>query len=275
MSGCIPDPPDNDELIDFRRDTAMGVIQDAGVLRVGIEEHPPFATSRGPAPEGFLVDHARDVAAALGVEAEFEVGSAEVLGDLVRAPDPALDVVFPLIPITEEVARHNAVTDPYWVGHQRLLVEAGSAIEGIDDLAGRRVCALRARSEVKLQLGFEGGQVAAGDGRCGRLANGGVDALTGLDVDLAELAQRLAPAPGAFLIVGEQISTMGYGGLVRDDLPGLADYVGTQLAEAKAEGRWMNWYHRWLGRFFASPPDAPPDMTAEEAAALYPTELDI
>lgn len=275
LGACIPAPPDNDEILDYRRDTPMGLIQEAGVLRVGIEQAPPFAAVLDGSPEGFVVEYARDVAAALGVEAEFEVGSRDLLPDLVKGGEPALDMVFPMLPITEEVARHNAVTDPYWVGHQRLLVPIDSDIRTVEDLSGRKVCALRSTTPVPLVRTLSDASVSAGASRCGRLAGGGVDAVTGIDIELMKIADRMSSTgPPAYVVVGEQMSTMGFGALVRNDLPGLADFVSTQLAEAEIEGRWINWYHRWLGRWFETDPEAPPDMTAEEAAALYPAELD-
>lgn len=282
LGACIPEPPDNDEIVGYASDTAMGAIQEAGVLRVAIEQHPPFSSFDAGSAQGFVVDYANDIAGALGIEAEFELARRDELARLVKGTAPRADVVFPLIPITEKIARANAVTDPYWVGHQRLLVSEPVASrleacavpgENVLDIGGMTPDEVGAEA-----LGDDGAEeagefriVAEGRRECLRLfSSESPPVVTGPDIELLRLMQR---APGA--LVGDQLTTEGYTAFVRNDLPRLADFVNTQLAEAKAEGRWTAWYARWIGPHVTEPaPRPPPEMTAEEAAALYPAELD-
>jgi ABC-type amino acid transport substrate-binding protein len=273
-SSCIPPPDDNDLIIDYKLDTAMGVIQDRGELRVGLEQYSqPFGSQVVPDGRGFVFDYANDIAEALDVDAHFAVATPQRLLDGVK--EGVFDVVFPLAPITEDAARHFAVTDPYYVGHQRLLVRRGSPIRGLDDIGSTDlVCVYPDDSDtadLASVLSAEqllepstrrGAFVALHEGRC--------DAIAARDV----LVMRLARTHRAFEFVGEQISTEGYGALVLKDPPGLAEFVNGVLGEAKAEGRWQQWYREWIAPRLGGGVPEPPTMTAEEAAALFPAEAE-
>ncbi len=269
VPGCVPPPEDNDRLIRFRGDTAMGQIQKRGTLVVGLEsETAPIADTAPEEPQGFAVDLASDIAASLGVEIHFvSAPLLDLLDGVAGKNDVALDVAFPVVPLTELGVFFYAFSDPYFVGHQRLLTPSGtklgpaSVICLVDDpWASADHRWLDSFAEVS-------GPKPASD--ClAMLASGTADAATATDVILARMAGNLA----SFEITGEQMSTEGYGVAVRDDLPGLAEYVNTVLAEAKLEGRWSEWYGEWFEAHLG--PMDPPTLTGEDAAALYPVELD-
>jgi ABC-type amino acid transport substrate-binding protein len=215
----------------------MGEIQARGVLRIGIpSDHPPFAiVDDGLAPEGFVVDIGTLIAEALGVEPEFVPAPSAELLELVEvdedgqpvSPDPA-DLVFPMIPITEELVQTHTFTDPYWVGHTRQL--EGPAV---------------ATSEVVAEIDR--------------------------DVELLPVAYELPDVR----ITGPQHSTEGYGAAVRTGAVTFAALASQVINEADAEGDWSAFYRRWLAAYFVDPaPDDVPIMSVEDAAALYPSELD-
>ncbi len=246
----------------------MGQIQKRGTLIVGLEsETPPIADTSAPEPQGFGVDLGRDIAGSLGVEVHFvDAPLLDLLDGTAGKNDLTIDVAFPVVPLTEVGVFVYAFSDPYFVGHQRLLMPVGvglgpgSLICIVDDpwaTADRRW--LDSVAEVTGPLPAE---------EClAMLASGTADAATATDVVLTRMAGDLA----SFEIVGEELSTEGYGVAVRDDLPGLAEYVNTVLAEAEVEGRWDEWYERWFEARLG--PAEPPTLTAEDAAALYPVEL--
>jgi hypothetical protein len=142
VGACVPAEESNDRVLRFDPEkTVMGLIQDRGVLRVGVPDHCAFAsTAGGGEPEGFVVELARLVADSLGVKAEFTVADSVELMTMVHVPadDPEAetdaDLVFPLFPITERLVQRATMADPYWVGHSRKLVDRAGRVftEGPD-----------------------------------------------------------------------------------------------------------------------------------------------
>lgn len=232
LGGCVPPEESNDKIKRYDPETnIMGQIQQRGVLRVGLpEDHPPFAiVDEGGDPEGFLVDMSGLIADSLGVEPEFVAAPSEELLEMVT-PDPddpeaetTADVVFPMTYITERLVKRFTFSDPYWVGHTRVIVE------------------------------------------------GELEGLVGHDV---VLLRRAYGSPGT-KIGGEQQSTEGYGAAVRTGTTTFATIVSQVVNEADAEGDWSRFYERWLAGYFAEPdPESVPIMSVEDAAALYPVELE-
>lgn len=291
---CIP-PEDTDRVISFDEDTVMGEIQAAGELVVGIpNDFPPLAMGRGIDTEGFARDLSELVAGSLGVDVTFVTyDSADEMLDLVDRSDDgradqslagidrvapyALDVAFPLVPITERRARTLTFTDPYWVGHQRLLVAKGASVDATSDLAGRSVCAA-----VDPSTGLDVRRLVPDVGpltiqlepvHC-LDPKGGItsDAVTASDLFLVNM---MAESRRPVAIVGEQLSTEGYGAVVERGADAFADFVNDVWAEAKDEGVWQELYDKWFGRYLGNDAlDEPIDMTVEEAAALFPREYD-
>jgi ABC-type amino acid transport substrate-binding protein len=238
LASCVPAEESNDRIKRYDpEDSIMGEIQERGAMRIGIpSDYPPFAiVEDGAEPEGFVVDMGTLIAEALGVEAEFVAVPSTELLDLVEvdrnseplAADPA-DIVFPMLPISEQLVQSYTFTDPFWVGHTREL-EGPPAPE-------REVMVAPARDVELLHVAYEN--------------------------------------PG-LKITGEQQSTEGYGAAVRTGAVTFATLASQVINEADAEGDWSAFYERWLAKYFADPaPDDIPIMTVEEAAALYPSDLD-
>ena len=254
LVSCVPPEESNDKVKSYSEETIMGQIQARGTLIVGIPtDYPPFAIveerETGPLtsdPEGFVVDIAELIAESLGVEAEYIAAPSDELLELVEvdrnleptAETPA-DIVFPMVPITEELVQEYTFTDPYWVGHAREL-------------------------EIPAALGR--GRGAPGSYALRMLPNEPAP-----DVELLRFAYANPDAK----ITGEQWSTEGYGAAVRTKASTFAALASQVINEADAEGDWARFYERWLAEYFAEPaPENVPIMTVEEAAALYPIELD-
>ena len=244
LGACVPPEESNDKVKRYDpEENVMGQIQARGVMRIGIPtDRPPFAIAEpGEEPGGFLVDFGTLAAEALGVEPEFVLAPNDDLLDLVYGWAPSsigptgggppectgetseADLVFPLVPITEEMITTYTFTDPFWVGHTRSLIEDGTEVD------------------------------------------------MGPDVEL--LAQ--AYEDPALKVGGEEQSTEGYGAASRCGTTTFGAVISQVINEADAEGDWTRSYEMWLADLFADPaPDEVPIMTAEDAAALYPTELD-
>jgi polar amino acid transport system substrate-binding protein len=264
---CVPDPVDDDSVPSFDPEqNVMGQIQQEGVLRVAVEDAfaPWSSVDESGAGSGLTADLAALVAESLGVEIEFIAAPTEAMGEMVTDGD--VHLAFPMEPITEESLENHAWSDPYWVAHARLLVTNDSPVEKVTDLGGMTVCEeINEITEPETAELNDEATVAGGD--ClDLLTSGGADALLGPDVTLIH---HMAGADGLKL-VGDELSTEGYSAMLALGTGGFATFVDSVFAEADREGRWSDLYERWITPATGLPPPAHPNMTLEEAAALFP-----
>jgi ABC-type amino acid transport substrate-binding protein len=273
---CVPPEPSNDRIVRYDpEETAMGEIQQTGEIVIGIPDDVfpfGFVDETSGAPRGFLLELAQDIAEALGVEATVV---ADTSGDLLARTDRGeLDLAFPAIPVTEQRFRQRGYTTPYFVAHQRLLVRPKSRIGRVDDLGGVTVCSYGdAATRVDLTSLNPAVEVIETDSveACGvMLRRGRVAAITAPDLFLISLLQRL---PADYEIIGPQLNTEGYSGIVRLGRRGLAGFVDSVMSEAEVEGRWNEWYETWIAPVTGSADVEPPQLEAEEVAALFPLGL--
>jgi ABC-type amino acid transport substrate-binding protein len=285
-AACVPAAPSTTQQV-VQYDptkTTMGQIQKRGTLVIGVpDDFYPFGyvgappgpgssakTSTSKKPAGFTVALGKLVANALGVKATYlPLPSAQLLGavDKNRA-----DLVFPMVPITEAGLSAHPFTDPYFIAHQRLLVPQGSTLRNVRDLNGRSVCsAIDPNTEIPLnRLVPSISLLSVGSAlRClGPLRAKKVVAATAPDAALMGL-RALLPASQ---IVGDQLTTEGYGAAVSACNALFAEFVTRVFSDTKASGQWSALYNRWVGPASGSGP-APiaPSMTVVDASDLFPS----
>ena len=253
----------------------MGDAQAGGRLRIGVPPaSPPIGFVAGPIPSepevagararGLAVDLGRLVADALHVRAEYVALSTPAM--FARLDRAELELAFPDVALTERGMRTYSLTNPYAVVHQRLLVARRARVASVEDLAGETVCehvdpATGADLEA-LEPGLE--VVAPGSlAGCARLfRRGRVDAITADDLFLRHLLRDLDGK-----LVGDDLTTAAYGAAVTTGASNFGAIVEQVFADAEADGTWARILRRWLG----AAPGEPPELTAEEAAALFPT----
>ena len=279
-ASCVPPLESDDRFVRFdAEETVMGEIQDAGELVVGIEERAAPYGEQGKDLEaiGFTTDVAGWLADELRVDVRYVFGEGAELFDLIDGDDPEADIIFPLVPITEKLVRqHAGVTDPIYIAHQRLLVARGSSVESVEDLEGKDVCAVvEPETGANLDALQPLARVTGGDAQdCIRRIEGGrvdsVEVITGPDVVLAHIIER---SRADLEMTGGQLNTEAYGGVVPAGASGWQDYADKVLFEAEDEGRWLRSYEKWFADVVSPPMQAPPDLTVEEAAALYPSDV--
>ena len=270
LGGCAPEPePPENRVPTFAEDTLLGAIQEQGELTIAVPAAtPPLSfTSRRGSPRGLAVDVGRWIAAGLGVEASFIPAPADDVIGLVEQGQA--DIGFLLSPITSARLRETTFTNPYYLGHQRLLVARGSKVGDVYSLAGERVCSALAPTEVRLDEIVPAIEVvqAATAFECARaVKRGRVAAGTASDLAL----MRVVAGTGGLEITGDQLNTQGYGAVLQPGASSAADFVDRLLAQARADDRFVDWYAKWVGPYITDPlPDAP-ELSAEEAAALFP-----
>jgi ABC-type amino acid transport substrate-binding protein len=196
-----------------------------------------------------------------------------------RIGDGKVDVAFPLLPLTEARVRAHSYSDPYWIGHQRILVPEGSGISDVNGLARRSLCDVASqdtgvtladlvadREEIAIPVSID--RPTDPLGCIEPLRDGEVDAVMGPDV---LLITYLAELGSGYEIVGEQLTTEGYGPIVRPGKGDFSSFVDSVFAEADREGVWRAYYDEWIAPLTGVAMEFP-RMTAEDAASLYPSD---
>lgn len=267
-AACIPPEPDLDEIVQYDpEETVMGEIQERGRLRIGVPiDRPPF-TEFGSNLGSLVAD-------ALGVQWTPVPLESDVILD--AAEEQQVDISFPVVTITERLARHYAVTDPYYVGHQRLLVAKDSSIEQVTNLDGVVCQFIDYRTGVNVaEINPKARPIAPTNTfEClSGLQTGDVQAVTASDWVLFPM---LFEGRG-LKIVGDELTTEAYGAVIETGATAWADFVNQVFAEAGVEGDWQRFHDRAFKRLRASAeltdPVTYPDLTAEEAAALFPSDI--
>ena len=276
-AACVPPVPDNDEFVRFDEETVMGLVQDAGVLVVGITEDVglPWGTvAPDGGARGFAADVASDIAESLRVDLEFRDAPNEELVGMVD--EGSLDIAFPVETVTEEIVRKNAFSDPVFVSHQRLLVSSDAGVETLDDVSGE-VCSpvdeatgveVHTLNPSAVTIPLEPGNAR---GCVPLLEDGLAHAATGTDVLLATM---MAGLPSGYEVAGEQLTTEPLAVSLESGASGWVDYVNKIITEFDQEGRWAASWDRHFGPLLGGETPEPPNMTLEEAAALFPSDLE-
>ena len=265
-ASCVPAAADRlqDQIAE---DPELQAIQRREILRVGIPTSP-LGLGTTPADHGLAQDVAGWVADALGVRAEYRYGDTDEILEGVHERE--LDLAFPVMPITEGAARSTkrSYTAPYFIAHQRILLGPETPdLDAVED-----VCMFGdARTQVPPQNVREDIQgVRSNDAEaCGRLIETGiVDAAFAPDLLLFELEGAI---DGSTLLP-EAYNTEGYSAVVQYGEIGVANFFDAVLSRAVDDGRWMQSYEDNIAPLTTLDGEVP-DLTAEEAAALFPRGL--
>ncbi len=271
-TACVPSAGQTLKVVHYGPGkTKMGDIQQTGEITIGVpSDFYPFGyLSRSHKPEGFTVGLGKLVAEALGVKARFIARPSDQL--LKLADSNRADLVFPMVPITPASAAAHPFSDPYLLAHQRVLVPAGSQIHQVADLDGNRVCsAIDPQTEIPLNRLDPHVRLlrVRSAGRClTPLRKHRVAAATASDVALLGVESRVHGSR----IVGDELTTEGYGAAVNACAAGLAQFATRVFATAKSDGEWTKVYSRWvLPATGKSSIPEPPQLTVNDAWDLFP-----
>lgn len=239
--------------------STMTAIRDRGYLLVGVSADTLRMGARNPFTgqiEGFDIDVARQVAAAVLGSPDairFRVITAGDRIPLLQAHE--VDLVARAFTMNCERWEDIAFSAEYFTAGQKVLVSTESDAQGIEDLAGQRVCAPEGTTTLE-RLGEYDVEPVGARTHSACLAlfqQGRVDAITGDDTVLAGF---VAQDPYA-QVVGDAFSVEPYGLGVAADQVDLVRFVNAVLDGMKADGTWTQLYDRWLGEALGPAP-APP-----------------
>ena len=239
--------------------STMAAIRDRGYLLVGVSADTLRMGARNPFTgriEGFDIDVARQVAQAV-------LGSPDAIrfrvitaGDRIPVLEAhEVDLVARAFTMNCERWQDIAFSAEYFTAGQKVLVSTESDAQGIEGLAGQRVCAPEGTTTLERLEGYDVEAVGARThSACLALfQQGRVDAITGDDTVLAGF---VAQDPYA-KVVGEAFSAEPYGLGIPADQVDMVRFVNAVLDGMKADGRWAALYTQWLGEALGPAP-APP-----------------
>lgn len=252
----------------FEADTTMARLQERGEMTIGVKfDVPPFGfkNPQSDQVEGFDVDLGRRIADELGVEPKF----IEAVSDN-RIPflkDGTADLILSTMTINAERDEEIDFSEPYFVARGRILVPQDSDIQGVGDLAGRKVCtALGSTYEETLKREAPDADLRLVDSysECLELIqNGAVDAVSTDDVILTGMIIQ----DDSLKLVGEELTTEPYGAGIKENDAAFQKFVSEVVEEWKRDGGWQQAYDKWIGQF-TNEEQQPPTMTLEEAIEL-------
>jgi polar amino acid transport system substrate-binding protein len=255
-------------------ETTLEKVARTGVLTIG--------TRRGSPPFGFVNKNNEWVGFSIDlVEQAIKPALEKKLGKTIKVElkesTPATRI--PLLTsnqvdliaetMTDTRPRRDSVdfTLTYFVTGAQFLVKKGSAIHGIQDIAGHRIAAQQGSTNAKIirervptaQLREFPDQPAAFHA----LAQGQADAYTNDGIQLAGLKAK-APNPAEWEIVGDFYSYEPYGMAMRKGDSDFRAVVNNGLMEAIESGKYMELYEKWFG----PKGDVPYPLTAENKRFL-------
>lgn len=235
---------------------AVERIRERGQLVVGVSSDTLLMGSRNPLSgkiEGFDIDVLHEIARALlgdPDKLQFRVITSAQRLDVLEQGE--VDLVARTFTINCERWESIAFSAEYLHAGQKVLVTRDSTAKGIDDLAGRRVCAPAGTTTLERLAQYPDVEAVSADTHTACLVlfqQGRVDGITGDDTILAGFAAQDPYAK----VVGDAISDEPYGiGAAAEDVD-LVRFVNATLDTMKADGTWAKLYTRWLGALGKAP----------------------
>ena len=240
--------------------STMAEIRERGALIVGVSADTLLLGSRNPFTggiEGFDIDMLREISRAIFGDPDrlqFRVITSGQRLEVLESGE--VDLVARAFTITCARWESIAFSAEYYHAGQKVLVAASSEAQGLEDLAGQRVCAPAGTTTLTRLADYPEVEAVSAPTHSQCLAlfqQGQVEAITGDDTILAGFA---AQDPYA-VVVGEAISEEPYGIGVPAGNVDMVQFVNTVLAQLVADGTWAQIYDRWLGGLLGPAPVPP------------------
>jgi len=230
---------------------AIDAIRARGRLLVGLDPGSNLFSFRDPISgtlDGFDVDIAGEIARDLFGDPQRVEYRILAQPDRERAlRDHTVDVVVETMTIDCQRKRQVAFSAPYFMAHQRILAAKNSGINGLADLAGKRVCIVTGTTSLDFMR-------RAAPKALILTAPTWADCLVVLQqrqvdaasTDNAILAGLVAQDPYYTELVGPNLTDEPYGVGIPPGQDDMVRFVNGTLARIRADGTWNRLYGRWL-----------------------------
>lgn len=246
----------------FPAGSTMAKIVQQGRLIVGVDQNTYGFGYRNPKTgqiEGFAIDVAKEIARAVfGRDdlIQLRVLTSKQREDALR--DGTVDVVVHTMTVNCERRAWADFSSVYYNAAQKVLVKDDFDYQGVQSLAGRRVCATEGSTSLARIVNLPvtpkpvGMQVAGWTDCLVLLQQNQVEAISTDDTILAGLAQQ-----DAFTKMStDPIAAEPYGIAVPKGREDFVRFVNAVLERMRSSGRWMQIYDHWLAAWLGS--TAPP-----------------
>ncbi|NMM90018.1 ABC transporter substrate-binding protein [Rhodococcus sp. SRB_17] len=239
----------------------VDAIRERGRLIVGLDTGSNLMSFRAPSTgqlEGFDVDIAREVARDLfGDPDKIEYRILAADERITALQESTVDIVVKTLTINCERREKIEFSSQYFEAQQRIQVLKGSPIRNLDDLDGRRVCAVRGTTSLmrlqQVQPAAIAVTVPMWSDCLVLLQQGQVDAISTDDTLLAGLATQ-----DPYLdVVGTPMGSEPYGIGIHLGNTDLVRFVNGTLDRIRADGTWNSLYDRWLSPLGPTPGPPP------------------
>src|SRR5690606_35212727 len=242
---------------DFPEGSTMAKLAEAGTITIGTKFDQPLFGLVGPdgVPEGFDVEIGKIIASALGIaegDIKWEETVSSVREDAIA--NGTVDIIVATYTINDTRKEQVSFAGPYYVAGQSLLtLKENTDIQGVDDIAGKKICTVSGSTpEQNLLENYPDAEVVpfgAYSDCLEPLRNKQVDAISTDNVILAGFA-----ADNDDLEVrGEQFTDEPYGiGLAKDDTD-FRNWINDVLGEIYEDGRWVEAWEKTAGTVLPTP----------------------
>jgi len=240
--------------------TTMARIAQRGRIIVGADQNAYLLGYRDPATgqlDGFDIEVARQLAKAIfGSPDAVQFRGLNAADRIPAIQNGDVDVVVRSMTITCDRLQQVAFSTEYLTAAQRVLVNRGSGVRGMDDLGGKKVCAARGSTNIPViqQAAAHPIPVAADNvSDCMvLLQQGQIDAVSTDDQILVGLAAQDPDTE----VVGPPLANNPVGIAMPKAATDLVRFVNAVLDRIRADGTWTAIYQRWFAAL--GPPPTPP-----------------
>lgn len=240
--------------------STMASIVQRGRLIVGVDQNAYLFGFRDPDTGhlvGFEIEIAKEVARALFGDPEAVQFRAITTADRIPVLErKEVDMVVRTMTMTCERWQQITFSTEYLTSRQRLLVNRGSGIDGFEDLGGKKVCATKGSTSLRVIASAQSKPIPVGTDSTLDclilLQQAQVAAVSTIDVLLAALAAQ----DPATEITGEGLTDEPAGVGVPKAHVDFARFINGVFERIRADGTWAAIYTRWLHRLGPTP--APP-----------------
>ncbi len=239
--------------------STMAAIAERGRLIVGVNQNTflfGYRDATSGEIVGFDIDIAREIARAIfgdPTKIQFVAITSGQRIDAVKTGK--VDLVASTMTMNCQRWVDVTFSSQYYEAGQRVLVPRESAVTGIGDLGGKKVCAAAGSTSI-IRIGTDPAKpipVSVPDWTdcLVMLQQGQVEAISTDDTILAGLARQDPTTK----LVGQPFTSEPYGLAMNKNATDLTRFVNGVLARMRTDGTWVSIYGRWLGGS-ATPPAA-------------------
>jgi polar amino acid transport system substrate-binding protein len=232
--------------------STMKRIKDKGLLVAGVDQNTFLFGFRNPTTntlEGFDIDRVHEIAQAIfGDRTKVKFKVVTSAGRIKALQEKQVDVVVRTMTATCQRWQDINFSAIYYQAGQRLLVDRASKVTSLDELGGKKVCAVKGSTSITTIAAHKANpipvQVDNWSDCLVMLQQGQVDAMS---TDDTILSGMVAQDPNVKM-AGPRFTQEPYGIGIPKENQDMVRFVNGVLEQSVASGAWARSYDRWLGR---------------------------